>query len=639
MPLVPPGVIALASGCSAYLCSSRLRAERSRSIALVVFLTLWAVFLIVPVHLVAGLQMAHVVQKITNAEIAEVELVITIVVAAIWFAIPRPSTVPSTQTVLQRWAPPVYLIVCACVASASYLLGAINLCTSFPQGSDAQTYHLPLAVRWLQEGSLQLPASGAWQFSLTGNGEILMMLALSTGKQCLAPIFSWASCALVAICLFVMSRIIARCTREHAIVVVLIALSVPIVLFQTFSAYVDLFGTTCVLSAVALFLTRYSSGELQEMPSGQPGRQARKRLSISILAISALAAGLSLGTKPIYYVYCGLFFLIVLMTLWRERRTHGVPFARLAGLLVLGMLLPSSFWFVRGWLEAGNPVYPLQVKVGKHVILPGFAPSEITTEKHEMNFVDSQAEWAVYLWTEWVRKPGSFPSSYNEVSGAGGAFATFVPLGIAFTFFNLRKEYRASPALFLLFLACMGLLVVWFEILHKLPRFGLPLWLMACIFVAPLFKLIEDYYPKTIRALLVISVTSTFAICSLVPLHSLVNRIVKGRWSRSGFYAYPAIIDDLPPGSRVLNYTSFTEQNFPLAGKNLSNQLVPSFEAPSVLTANYLSSQHIDYVVEAAPDSDRAEAELPQLPDPTSAIVLDESRTGGKIWRIYRVVR
>lgn len=639
MSVVAPAVIALASGTSAYLSCARIRAERDRCLGLIAFLVLWAVFLIVPVQVLAGLQMGDVIHKITSWEIAETELAITIVAAAIWFAIPRTHPIGHTRAVARHWVPPFYLIASAGVVCASYLLGAINLCTSFPQGSDALTYHLPVAVRWLQEGSLQLPASHAWRFSLPGNGEILMMLALATGKQSLAPIFNWASCALLVICLFVLSRRFTSCANQHALIVVLVALSIPIVFFQTFSAYVDLFGTACLLSALALFLHRHSQAQPSETLSEQlPASTETKKLSMPVLAVAAMAAGLSFGTKPIYYVYCGLFFLMALITLWRERRTQGVPFPALAALLALGMLLPSSFWFLRGWVEAGNPVFPIQVKVGTHVMLPGYAPSEITTARDKMNFVDREAEWAVYLWTEWVREAGSFPSSYNEVSGAGGAFATFVPLGIAFTFINLRKNWRQRP-IFLLLFAWIGLLAIWFGVMHQVPRFGLPLWVTACIFVAPVFKTIEDYYPRIIRALLVISVAGTFVISSLVPLHALAGRILKNRWSRSGIYAYPAVIDNLPPGSRVLNYSEFSEQNFPLEGKNLSNRLVPSFEAPNILAPYYMSSQGIDYVVEAVPDSGHAEAVPPPLPDPISAIAVDESRTGGKIWRIYKVVR
>ena len=143
---------------------------------------------------------------------------------------------PIRRTGCQLESIPTYVLISAGLVGAAYLLAAVNLCTSFPEGIDALAYHLPLSVRWLQRGSLGLPASGGWRFSLPGNGEILAMLALSTGKQWLAPLFNWFSCVVLALSLYALVRRLPAGTRAHGLLAVLIALSLSPVFFP------DIFG-------------------------------------------------------------------------------------------------------------------------------------------------------------------------------------------------------------------------------------------------------------------------------------------------------------------------------------------------------------------------------------------------------------
>ena len=629
MNVVVAAVICLASGTSAFLSCRRLPSKSDQKLWLLGLPVAWIVFLLVPVHVLAALQLAKIIERVTIPALMWLELVITLGVLIITRILPWPAGIePIRRTGCQLESIPTYVLISAGLVGAAYLLAAVNLCTSFPEGIDALAYHLPLSVRWLQQGSLGLPVSGGWRFSLPGNGEILAMLALSTGKQWLAPLFNWFSCVVLALSLYALVRRLTAGTRAHGLLAVLIALSLPPVFFQTFSAFVDLFGTAFLLAGAVLFLHRYSS---LDSDTGTP------KLSRSVLVLSGLSCGITLGTKPIFYVYGGFLLVWVVITLWRERSIHRQPMLVLVALVGSGMLLPSAFWLLRAWQGTGNPLYPMQIKIGQHTIGKGYSPSEITPQDFADRFVRGKAEWLIYPWTEWVRDPGTFPSSYNEGAGVGAAFATFVPLGIAFAIYDLRSGRSRRPGFYLLLLVWVVLLLIWASVLHRLPRFGLPLWVAACVFAVPLFDAIESVYPKTFRALLLISLASTLVISSLNPLHALVGRIVKHRWSRSAFYQYPPVIDDLPPGSKVLNDTGILEKEFALAGTKLTNWVVPTFEEPKELTEDYLASQRIDYIVEAVQDPESGRIPPRTLPSSIAVTQVDKYKVPGRTWYVYKV--
>jgi hypothetical protein len=636
-----------ASAASAYLCGRRMSLPGNRALWWICFLVLWTTFLLVPVHLLAALQILGLIRKVTIEHLAWFQMGIAAGILGLDWSLARHPAGRDHRGDSEPQEPlPVYAIISTSLVGATYLFFAINLCTSFPTGADALNYHIPLAVRWLQQGSLQVPVSRAWRLSLPGNGEILMMLALACGRQWLAPLFNWISCVVLTLSLYLLARKLTKCKRTHALVIVLIALSIPIVQFQTFSAYVDLFGAAFILGALVLFLHRNS-------PQPSKNRESlHRRLSIPILFLSTLACGISLGAKPVYYVYCAVFFVWILITLWRERSIHQRPMSLLIALLLSATLLLSAFWFVRDWEAFGNPIYPLQVKVGRHIVFPGYQPQMHPfkgrvftdrpggdTEYGDNKFVRRRAEWLIYPWTEWLRQPGYFPTSYDEDSGFGGAFATLIPFSIAVTFYQGRGIDKQNQPIYLLLLTWLAFLALWVLALHRVLRFGFPVWTVACVFTVPMLRAVEARYQRAFGVLLILSLAATLAITSLVPFHALLERVVRHRSSRAQFYRYPSIIDTLPAGSRVLNYTGILAEDFALSGKMLNNRVIMAIEAPEELTQDYVTRECIDYVVDGTEDSPTEATPWPSLPASISALKIYQSDEFGVKWSIYEVNR
>ncbi len=590
-------------------------------------IVLWQSLQLIPVQFLAALEIVGLLGRVTIADISALQAIL-LAVSIAWAATHPRRAAGISHSMGARSAWPRHILAAAAVLVGSYLVFAINLFSSFPSGSDAIAYHLPVALRWLQSGSLGIPASRAWRFSLPGNAEIGMMVLLATGKDAAVVLVNWIAMATLAIATYLLAKRMSHGNGLVATTTTLLLLSIPICEFQTFSAYVDLFGSAFLAAAFALFTHRRESGEAPSSAVYEP-----------VIFLSAAACGISLGTKPIYYLYGAAEAMFALVTLYRDLAGKQTRLARGVLLIAAGILLPSTFWFGRAAAATGNPMFPMRVSVGNHVVLEGYTASQITNPLFDENFVRSRREWFVYPWTEWKRNSGYLMIPYGEGSGVGAAFASIVVIGLAFLSYRAFIQRGPNPSDRRLILVLVVSLLAWWFVLHRVPRFGLPILVLACVLAAPFVEALMSYRERAFAILLLGSLVITGAISSFVPFHELLGRVRTGRWTRADFYAYPPLIDELPPGSCVMNYTKLEEQNFSLAGKGLGNRVVPAFEVSSPLTREFLQQHNVDFVAEIVSES--KEAPAPPLPGSMSLVSTQVVKSGENSvhWRVWRVKR
>ncbi|MGH9515746.1 MAG: hypothetical protein ACRD3P_08725 [Terriglobales bacterium] len=581
--------------------------------------------------MLAALQIAGLIAKVTIPSLAALQGAIVIVSLA-WTFRKRPRASPRQDFADAAATLPRFLLVSIAILACSYLLFAADEFTSFPNGSDAVAYHLPLAVHWLQTGSLAIPATRAWRFSLPGNAEIGMMVMLATGSESSVVLVNWLALAALMIAIFLLGRRMNRGNYITSVTVVLLMLTIPIIEFQTLSAYVDLYGTAFLMAALALFLNYERSGNYSSARAGA------QQSSTTVLFLSAAACGISMGTKPTFYLYSAGYFAFVLFSLWKEHRgERKTAFIKSVPLIVCGLLIPSVFWFGRSLEQTRNPIFPMKMTVGKHVFLPGYSPSEITDPNFDLGFVRNRLEWLVYPWTEWKRNRGYILIPYGEGSGLGAAFASFVPIGIAFLLYRCcaqRCRSRGEVSL-LLALAVLGL--AWWFVLHRVPRFGLPIVVLACVASVSFIGMLHSSGQRLFPALFVATIIATTAISTFVPVHLLLGRKRTHHWARAQFYSYPPLLDRLPPGACVLNDTGQEDENFALAGNTLRNCVVPAFEVPNKLTPDFLREHNISFVVETVPSGGKGFQQID--PSTMSLIETDQVLSGEtKVrWLVWKV--
>lgn len=611
--------VLLLSGAAAYVVSSRLCLPGGRAVRVLAMLVLWEAMEIIAVQVLATLQLLHLIERVSIPKTAVVELVVLALVVLWSLRTPRPGQVADDP---DRKAVPGYVLIAAGIVACSYVAFTINALTCYPLGSDVLIYHLPLATRWLQEGSLAMPASHVWRFSLPGNAEIGVMVLLSSGWQPAVVIASWIPAAMVATSTYLLSMWISGQQRTVALISTLLVLTIPMIEWQAFSAYVDLLATAGVLAALALVLAAGRNGA---------------RIPPAIWLLSGLACGISIGTKPVYYLYAALFCVFIVGAIWYAHHAGERHLVKASALVVLGLLLPSSFWFARAVVETANPIYPMKVTVGQRIMFPGYARSEITEPDYELNSVQHQLGWLLYPWTEWKKLPGFLKIPYGEGDGLGAAFATFVPLGMAYFVLLVLRDSSSRQRNVALLAAFVIMFLCWWLVMQRVLRFGQVIAIFTCVLSVPLLALLHTRQRHSFAALFVVVVGITSLISASVPLHLLAGRVRKHVWSRAAVYTYPKVIDELPPGSGVLNATGDKARNFALIGRRLSNKLIANFEAPSDPTPEALHSVGAQYIVEIVPGALYPDGSLASA----GAVLIDDEMVPSgeeKVhWRIWRM--
>lgn len=612
--------VLLLSGISAYLVARRMDLPGGRAVRVLAMLVLWEAIEIIPVQVLATLQLLHVIARLSIPKTAVAEVAILTFVVLWFFRTPRPEQVSAKPA---QEAIPGYVLLVAAILACSYVAFAVNAFTAYPLGSDVVIYHLPLATRWLQEGSLAMPASHVWRFSLPGNAEIGIMVLLSSGWQPAVVIASWIPAAMVAISTYLISMWISGQQRTVALTSVLLVLTIPMIEWQAFSAYVDLLATAGVLAALALVLAAGRNGA---------------RIPPAIWLLSGLACGISIGTKPVYYLYAALFCVFIAGAIWYAHHAGERHVVKAGALVIVGLLLPSGFWFARAAVETANPIYPMRVSVGHRVIFPGYARSEITEPDYELNSVQQPAGWFLYPWTEWKKLTGFLKIPYGEGDGLGAAFATFVPLGMVYFVLLIFREPYTRRRNLALFAAFLVMFLCWWLVMQRVLRFGQVIAIFTCVLSVPLLGLLQWRQRRWFATLFVLAIGVTCLISASVPLHLLAGRVRKHVWSRAAVYTYPKLIDELPPGSGVLNATGDKARNFALIGTRLSNKLIANFEAPPDPTPEALHAVGAQYVVEIVPGALYPEGSLASA----GAVLIDDEMVPSgeeKVhWRIWKLL-
>jgi hypothetical protein len=479
------------------------------------------------------------------------------------------------------------------VLFTTYAVFLIDALIRFPTGWDGLWFHLPLAVQWFQEGTLNL-AYPVWGLSSPGNGELINLFLWNFGSEHLLNLAYLPFAVLSGLAVYGISRRIGV-SRPHAFLAAVAYLMLPIVIFQAFNSYIDLFASTFVLTASFLVLA-WSQGKNTSARSGR-----------IYLMLAGLSYGLALGAKHVYVPYWPVFWVIIVLWACTEQGSlkldsrHLSNGVRCLGIFVGCSLLTTAYWYIRNWVLQGNPLYPVPIKIfGIKMFsgLEGHLKQYVVTKKVEFQHVRNTFEWLFYPWIE-------FKSSglvYTYDSGSGAVFATFFPLLIAAAFYQVKKILNSrrfdSGAVLLCFLG--GSMVVWWFVLPHNLRFAL----VAFGFTFPLLGIMLDRVsPRAQRSLTVLflfALVTTGSLATFQPLRNVAGSWYHGGRSRYTQYPVPPIIENIPPGSTILNLGP-TRSNYPLVGSRWQHKVLTPFWATEFqrlrqITQEVVLRHGIDYI-------------------------------------------
>jgi hypothetical protein len=279
---------------------------------------------------------------------------------------------------------------------ASYLL--------VPWAWDGLGYHLPFAFDAISEGTMRPIASSAPYVNTYPHlGDVFLVgfrLSLLDGtfvelaQMCFAPLL------VLGVALWA-RRFGVPTSRGLALGMLLLAM--PAVALQLAANYVDV-----IYCALAVATFAYASGPMDS----------------TSLVLFAIAAGLTLGTKPSAPPLVAVACILVLVRTWQRSRIG-------EGVLAVGGTLAIGAWkYVENLALRGNPIWPVQLDLGP-IHVPGLATMD---ELASMGLRAPMRDhgWAQRLFESWTTV---FPDRYvydMRVGGFGPLFAlVLLPAAIA----------------------------------------------------------------------------------------------------------------------------------------------------------------------------------------------------------------
>lgn len=244
---------------------------------------------------------------------------------------------------------------CLVLLFAAFLCVAIwAVVTPPPAGGDGFIYHLYFPAVWLKHGAIEyvfLPygAQAATYYPMNTESLILWLMLpfhedfLTNAVQ--LPFLLLCGALVAGLAVRVMGV-----GRGAALAAAAATCLFPAAVQQSVVARVDVVFSAWFLAAL-LFLIEWSDG-----------RRAR------YVALAGAAFGLFVGTKPVGLLYGFLILLPFLWMLRRERIASAVVSVLLFG---VAAFVFGGFWYLRNWIAAGNPMYPLHVAVGGLTVFTG----------------------------------------------------------------------------------------------------------------------------------------------------------------------------------------------------------------------------------------------------------------------------
>jgi hypothetical protein len=335
-------------------------------------------------------------------------------------------------------------------ASLYYLVA--GLLSPIEPVSDAPIYHVPFAVHWLRSGSLDLiptPFGDAAATYFPSNGELWLTWLLATDPSgLLVKVGQWPFMLMGALALFGIGRHLVADSAAAVFPAVLWA-ALPLTLDQSAIANIDLIWCAVYLAAVCFLLRCLASA---------------RALRLRNVWCFALACGLVAGSKTVGALFVVLLLAPAATVVWRQDR-----WGKYAAAVLIGLLIPSAFWYARNFIVTGNPLYPVELSLFGQIIADGwYATSAMRVSAYHVPVT----EWRFLL------------ERLQIVAGSAGAW--LIAAGLAAGWAVARDKSAAADtrraALTCSMLAAAQLSVYWFLVPYNTQeRFLLPAFALALV--------------------------------------------------------------------------------------------------------------------------------------------------------------
>ena len=251
-------------------------------------------------------------------------------------------TIPDEFRVLFKKYP-LYLVFLILVPGLSLFNAWIGIRVP-PNTNDAMIQHLSRVGYWLQHGSLD-----PWQTPLVlqlvypPNAQLnILWGVLFTGSDRFAPLVQWMALPFSALAIFGITRTLGW-SRERSLLTSLVWMTLPQIVLQSTSTQNDLISTSLTVIALYFLFISYKHMHKKEM------------------LLSALALGLSIGTKQTIFLILPALFLIFIILLLKSSKPARILLWQWVAAVCISFLIFGSYIYLQNLLAYKNPFGPAQV--------------------------------------------------------------------------------------------------------------------------------------------------------------------------------------------------------------------------------------------------------------------------------------
>ncbi len=239
----------------------------------------------------------------------------------------------------------------------------LNFLTCPITETDSLNYHLPVMTNWYQTGSLAKLEPLIEHQYYPYNWEMLCVLFLMPFKEdflvCSPNLIAWG---IMGLCVYLLSiRIGAK--KIYALAASSLILMLPLVLRNAKTMHIDLAFGAFFLAATYFMIHSVEKRSFYHL----------------LLFFSTL--GMLLGIKSSGIVYATVLMLVLVFVLFKalcsEKEIMTIPkppmLDRFVGVCWGGFsfFLLGGFWYLKNFIEVGNPLGFVKVQIGKVLIFPG----------------------------------------------------------------------------------------------------------------------------------------------------------------------------------------------------------------------------------------------------------------------------
>ena len=233
------------------------------------------------------------------------------------------------------------LAILSAAAGIGYLIGAVLPGTFFTH--DDMSYHAVTSAHWLMDGTITVRPLAYQQVYYPFNGDLFSiwwMLPFGTDAFVGFSNLYWIS--LLVVTALVFGRHLGLTALQKAFVIVTILGSAIVKGRIKNFGCTDLAAPTTILASAVLLFT----------VTRRPAEEFRSRIEL----IAGLVSGFAVGSKPTFLPPVIVLFAIYLFSI---RRSSATSLFRRLLLLIGGLILTGTYWYIRNFAITQNPVYPV----------------------------------------------------------------------------------------------------------------------------------------------------------------------------------------------------------------------------------------------------------------------------------------